>query len=234
MEREDDILQRAIDQYKNEPIPAEPPREVVDATLAKLGEAARATPASVKERNVHVFGLTARFAAAAAILIFVGYAVGRLSAPQLPDIQELREALAASIEPAVREKVVADLNRQLQSTLEANYVALREDITQQYRSDLQQAAVQTLAASNAMTHRLLEDLLESINGQQMQWYAASLAELDRAHRQENAQLADAFAHVAAAAAATEGERTKEDIINMLSGGSDRTSTPAHYNSQTTN
>lgn len=235
MEREDDILQRAIDQYKNEPIPAEPPREVVDATLAKLGEAARATPAPVKERNVHVVGLTARFAAAAAILIFAGYAVGRLSAPQLPDIQQLREALAASIEPAVREKVVADLNRQLQSTLEANYVALREDLTQQYRRDLQQTAMQTLAASNTMTNHLLEDLIESINvaeGRKLQWYATSLAELDRSRRQENAQLADAFVHFAAA---TEGEleRTKEDIVNMLSGASDRTSTPARYNSQTT-
>lgn len=235
MERKDDILHRAIEQYRNEPIPAEPPREVIDATLAKLSDAARATPAPAKERNVHVFGLTARFAAAAAILVFAGYAVGRLSAPQPPDIQQLRDALAASIEPAVRERVVADLKVQLQSTLEANYVALREDLTQQNRRDLEQAAAQTLATYYATTNRLLQDLIESINVaevQNRQWLAASLTRIEEARRQENAELANAFVHLAAAAAATEGERTKKDIVNMLGGGVDRSSTPSHFSPQT--
>ncbi len=223
MEREDDILQRAIEQYRNEPIPPHPPQAVVDATVAKLAEAAGRTADSRGQRNTPVFRLTTRFAAAAAVLIFAGYAVGRLSAPRPPDIDQLRQAveasLATSIEPAVRRKVIEDLGRQWQATLETTYVALREDLTEQYRHDLAQVAVQTLAASNANTTRLLEDLIEAINvaeAQKRQWFATGLEEIDAARRQDNTHLADALVSFASALGG-EFERTKQDMVNLVAG-----------------
>ncbi len=221
MEHEDDILQRAIEQYRNEPIPPHPPQAVVDATVAKLAEAAARTADSPRHRNTHVFRLTTRFAAAAAVLIFAGYAVGRLSAPRTLDIEQLRLAmeasLATSIEPTVRQRVIEDLGQQWQATLETTYVALREDLSVQYRQDLAQVAIQTLAASNAYTNRLLEDLIQSINVadvQKRQWFAAGLEQIDTARRQDNTQFADALVSFASAVGG-EFERTKQDMVNLL-------------------
>jgi len=223
MEHEDDILQRAVEQYRNEPIPPHPPQAVVDATVAKLAEAGGRAADSRGPRNTYVFKLTTKFAAAAAVLVFASYAVGRLSAPRTPDIEQLRQAveasLATSIEPAVRRKVIEDLSRQWQATLETTYVALREDLTQQYRHDLAQVAVQTLAASNANTNRLLEHLIQSINVAEMQkrqWFAAGLEEIDAARRQDNTQFADALVSFASALGG-EFERTKQDMVNLLAG-----------------
>lgn len=226
MEREDDILQRAIEQFRNEQIPSHPPQEVLDATLTKLSEATCGVDASPARQNGHRIRLMTKLAAAAAILIFAGYAVGRLSAPRAADLDRLQEALenslAASIEPAVRRKVVEDLSRQWESTLEASYVALREDLTQQYRDDLIQVAAQTLATSNATTHRLLEELVASIyiaQVQNRQWVASALVELDASRRQDSAQFANALVSLAAA---TEGEieRTKKDMAGLLAGARD--------------
>ncbi len=220
MEHEDDILQRAIEQYRNEAIPPHPPQAAVDATIAKLADAAGRPPDSPRQPNPHIVRLTTRFAAAAAaVLIFAGYAVGRLSAPRPPDLNQLQQALVASIEPTVRRKVIEDLSRQWQATLETTYVALREDLTVQYRHELAQVAVQTLAASNANTNRLLENLIESINVadvQKRQWFAAGLEQIDTARRQDNTQFADALVSFASAVGG-EFERTKQDMVNLLAG-----------------
>lgn len=223
MEREDDILQRAMEQYRNEPVPAHPPQALVDATVAKLAEAAGRTADLHRRRHTYIFGLTKRLAAAAAVLILAGYAVGRLSAPRTADFDQLRRAveasLATSIEPAVRQKVIEDLSRQWQATLEATCVALREDLTVQYRNDMAQVAVQTLAASNANTNRLLEDLIEAISvaqAQNRQWLAAGMQELDAARRQDNTCLAGALVSFASALGG-EFERTKQDMVNLVAG-----------------
>lgn len=225
MEREDDILHRAIEQVRNDAIPSRPPQEVLDETLTKLAQATEraGTPRARHGDNLRMFG---RLTAAAAVLVFAGYAVGRLSTPKLPDMAQLEKAmaqsLAASIEPGVRQKVIEDLSRQWRSTLDASYVALREDLTEQYRSDLVQVAAQTLATSNATTHRLLEELIASINIAQVQnrqWVAAALAELDATRRQDSVQFANALVTLAAA---TEGEieRTKKDMAGLLAGARD--------------
>lgn len=225
MEREDDILHRAIEQVRNDAIPSRPPQEVLDETLTKLAQATEraGTPRARHVDNLRMFG---RLTAAAAVLVFAGYAVGRLSTPKLPDMAQLEKAmaqsLAASIEPGVRQKVIEDLSRQWRSTLDASYVALREDLTEQYRSDLVQVAAQTLATSNATTHRLLEELIASINIAQVQnrqWVAAALAELDATRRQDSVQFANALVTLAAA---TEGEieRTKKDMAGLLAGARD--------------
>lgn len=220
MEREDDILQRAIEQFRNEQIPSHPPQEVLDALLTKFSEASAPAP---QAHNPHTFR---RLAAAAAVLVFAGFATGRLSAPRQPGSAEIQKAieqsLATSIEPAVRQKVIGDLSRQWQATLDATYVALREELTEQYRRDLLQVAAQTLASSNATTHRLLEELVASIyiaQVQNRQWVASALVELDATRRQDSAHFANALVTLAVA---TEGEieRTKKDMAGLRAGARD--------------
>ncbi|MDI6448901.1 hypothetical protein [Anaerobaca lacustris] len=221
MKPEDDILNEAIEQFRNEQIPSHPPQEVFDATVKKMTAAAEAAGPAMEVQNVHRIRLITKLAAAAAVLVFAGYAIGRLSAPRPPDLQQLQKALetslAAAIEPSVRQKVVEDLGRQWESTLEAGYLALREDLTEQYHTDLLQVAAQTLAVSNATTHRLLEDLIASIRVAQVQnrqWVAAALAEIDSTRRQDSTQFATALLSLAVA---TEDqlERTRKDMVNML-------------------
>ncbi len=226
MKPEDDILNRAIEQFRNEQVPSHPPQEVFDATVKKLTAAAEAAGPAMEEQNVHRIRLITKLAAAA-VLVFAGYAVGKLSAPRPPDLQQLQKALetslAAAIEPSVRQKVVEDLGRQWESTLEAGYLALREDLTEQYHTDLLQVAAQTLAVSNATTHRLLEDLIASIRVAQVQnrqWVAAALAEIDSTRHQDSTQFATALLSLAVA---TEDqlERTRKDMVNMLAETRDR-------------
>ncbi len=113
-----------------------------------------------------------RLSLAAAALILLGFAIGRLSGPAPLDMDELREALApavaAAIEPAIREKLMEDMRQRYQVALAATYVKVKEELTEQYRDDLNRFAVQTLAASNAMTNRLLAELIENIDTAQAQ------------------------------------------------------------------
>jgi hypothetical protein len=238
MKPEDDVLHRAIEQLRNEQVPSHPPQDVLDTTLTKLAQAADEAGAPAEEQNEQRIRLITKLAAAAAVLLLAGYAVGRLSAPRPADLDQLQKALetslAAAIEPSVRQKVVEDLGRQWESTLEAGYLALREDLTEQYRTDLLQAAAQTLAVSNATTHRLLEDLIASINVAQVQnrqWVAAALAEIDSSRRQDSTQFATALLSLAVA---TEDqlERTRKDMVNMLAETRDRSSVLDQQNSTT--
>ena len=61
-----------------------------------------------------------------------------------------------------------DMRQRYQVALAATYVKVKEELTEQYRDDLNRFAVQTLAASNATTNRLLAELVESIDTMQAQ------------------------------------------------------------------
>lgn len=114
-------LDKAIDAIKNESIPSGPPQEAVDATLAKLAEAANqsGTATAKKQLNITEKAETmksfAKMAAAAVLLIGLGYAIGRLSAPTAPDMQQLHHtletSLKSSLEPAIRRDLLEQLNR---------------------------------------------------------------------------------------------------------------------------
>jgi hypothetical protein len=107
-----------------------------------------------------------KLAAAVVFLIAVGYATGRLSAPEPLDMEELKAAmessLKASLEPAIRQDLIAQLNEQWQSAFIANSIQLKEDLQQQVRRDLTEFAAQTLAASGALTNQRLMELVELI------------------------------------------------------------------------
>jgi hypothetical protein len=208
MEDNENILKKAVDAIKNEPIPTGPPQNVVDATLAKLREGtgeqnsfeSRQIP--VWERFIFSNNLF-KMAAAIILFLFVGFAGGRLTGPKPIDKEQLRSeietSLRASLEPDIREQVLSQTKQYLQLGFVNCYAQLKDDLSQQYRQDLYQVAAQTLAAYNTTTNQLLENLIETINvaqTQNRQWTAAALEEVELNRQRDTAQLSNAFVNFA--------------------------------------
>ncbi len=209
MKENEDILEKAVKALKNEHTPPGPSQELADATVAKLTEASGQSNI-VGKRIWFIDWLKApnsftKVAAAAVLLILTGYAVGRLSAPRGPDAEQLQAAL----EPAIRQNLLDEIKNYWQLGLASNYVRLKDELSDQYRNDLDQLAIQTLAASNAVTNELLEELIESINTaqtQDRQWVAAALEQIELNRLRDNARLSNAFATFAV--------QTEDELQNM--------------------
>jgi hypothetical protein len=107
-----------------------------------------------------------KFAAAAVLLLAVGYATGRLSAPQPLDVEELKAALEtslkSSLEPAIRQDLLEQMNDRWQSAFAAGCAQLKEELQRQVRRDLTEFAAQTLAASGTLTNQRLMELIQLI------------------------------------------------------------------------
>jgi len=198
MEENENILEKAVEALRNEQTPPGPSQELADATVAKLTEASgQSKKITTGKRIWFIDWLKAtnsftKVAAAAVLLIIAGYATGRLTSPKPPDIEQIQDAL----EPAIRNRLADEMKQYLLLGLTNSYVRLKDDLTQQYRSDLNQYATQTLAASNTVTNRLLQELIESINAaqtQERQWVAAGFEQMELNRQRDNAQLTNAFA-----------------------------------------
>jgi hypothetical protein len=218
MKESEDILKRAVGALKSEKIPDGPPKELTDATMAKLAEVSGGPDGvtcsgrvRIAERLLAAKGL-ARLAAAAVLLIAAGYA-GRLSVPP-PDGEQLQ----ATLEPAIREALLGEMTEYLRLALAGSHAQLRDELSEQYRRDLGQVATQTLVASGAVTNRLLEDLIESISAAQIQdrrWMAAALEQIESNRLQDKDQLSDALVTFAVR---TEDEliRTRQNMAELFS------------------
>ena len=198
MEENENILEKAVEALRNEQTPPGPSQELADATVAKLTEASgQSKKITTGKRIWFIDWLKAtnsftKVAAAAVLLIIAGYATGRLTSPKPPDIEQIRDAL----EPAIRNRLADEMKQYLLLGLTNSYIRLKDDLTQQYRSDLNQYATQTLAASNTVTNRLLQELIESINAaqtQERQWVAAGFEQMELNRQRDNAELGNAFA-----------------------------------------
>jgi hypothetical protein len=150
-------------------------------------------------RNIFKSPIT-KFAAAAVLLIAAGYATGRLSAPEPLDVEELQAALKsslkASLEPAIRQDLIVQLNEKWQSAFEANSAQLKEELHEQVRRDLTEFAAQTLAASGTLTNQRLIELIQLIEAariRERQQVAAALEQIER----EKIQLRNGLLAVAA-------------------------------------
>lgn len=194
MKEDENILESAINAIRNEQFPPGPSQELVDATVTKLSEAQEMSDKMTSDRAVGLFDrigairCIARYAAAAVLLIVAGYAVGRLSAPRQPNIQELQDTL----EPTIRQNVVAQLKKDLQSGLKTCYDQLSDELNRQQRKDMAQFAAQTLSASNSNTSRLVIELIESINTlqtEQRQRFTAALEQMELEHQYDTKALA---------------------------------------------
>ena len=170
MKKREDKLSEAIARLKQEGLSQELPKEVVDQTLRRIADSQTNIP-SIRSSKPAI-GRLFRLGAAAAVFVLLGYAVGRLAAPKPLDLDQLRDALAPSvataIEPAIRARLADEMRRDYQLALAGTYVRVKEELTEQYRSDLNRMAIQMLAASNAVTNELLTQLVQNIDVAQTQ------------------------------------------------------------------
>jgi len=220
MKEDENTLEKAVEALKNEQIPPGPPQEVIESTMAKLTETAgQAGTVSFENRIRIIEGLKAaksltKIAAAAVLLIAAGYATGRLSAPRAPDMEQIRAAL----EPKIRQNLLDETKQYLQLDLANGYVRIKDELSQQYRQDLSRVALQTMAASNAVTNELLTELIESINeaqNQDRQWVVAAFDQIESNRLHDRNQFSNALTTFALQ---TEDElmRTKQDMAHVLS------------------
>ena len=150
-------------------------------------------------RNIFKSPIT-KFAAAAVLLIAVGYATGRLSAPQPLDVEELKAALEtslkSSLEPAIRQDLLEQMDDRWQSAFAAGCAQIKEELQRQVRRDLTEFAAQTLAASGTLTNQRLMELIRLIEAariRERQQVAAALEQIE----QEKIQFRNGLLAVAA-------------------------------------
>ena len=194
MEENENIVEKAVKALKNEQTPPGPSQELADATIAKLTEASgQSNNVTTGKRIWFIDWLKApnsftKVAAAAVLLIIAGYAAGRLSAPRGPDAEQLQAA--------IRSRLLDEMKQYWQLALTSSYAQLKNELSQQYRSDLNQVAAYTLSASGAATNQLLEELIDSINTAQThdrQWFTAAIEQIELNRLRDNARLSNAFA-----------------------------------------
>lgn len=198
MKEESDILAEAIAQLKEQSERDTPPPELLARTSRRLTKAERTQGeprGGGRALRGRIVRLGLRLSAAAAILIATGYAGARLSAPRAPDLDQLRKDLipsvAAALEPTIREKLADEMTQRFQLALANTYVLVKEELTAQYREELNRYAAQTLAASNTATNQLLAELVQSIRESQTQdlyRVARALEAIDSERRRDKTQL----------------------------------------------
>jgi hypothetical protein len=127
-----------------------------------------------------------KLAAAAALLIAFGYAVGRLTTPG-PDMEQLQSALETSLRASLTE----EMNQRWQRAFTANCIKFKDELQRQVRRDLTDFAAQTLAASSTLTEqRLIKlvNLIEAARERDRQQVAAALEEIEFSRLQDKSQL----------------------------------------------
>jgi hypothetical protein len=137
----------------------EPPSEATDRVIQLVRDSMSDKEKTRENTSLWQFPKRpiAKFAAAAVLLIAVGFAVGRLTTPA-PDMEQLQSAL----ENSLRASLTKDMDQRWQRAFKANCLKFKDQLQQQVRLDLTEFAAQTLAASNTRTEQRLIQLIELI------------------------------------------------------------------------
>jgi len=218
MKKPKDILSDAIKALAETQVPPGPPPELIDTTVAKLTKTSGGSQEKIdKIKSFDKIRLAKRlikFAAAAVLVLSTGYTIGRLSAPNRPDIEQLQAAL----EPAIRQNLLQEMTQYWQVGLTSSYAQLKNELQEQYRQDLTDFAIQTLAATNAVTNQRLEELIDAINTAAMQdrrSVATALEQIELNRRLDKTQLA-AGLQTLALQTEDQFQQTRQDIVKLLS------------------
>ncbi|MEA3224559.1 MAG: hypothetical protein U9Q07_01315 [Planctomycetota bacterium] len=155
---------------------AEPTQEATDRAMQKVRDALM-TDCRVGSAHRNVIGgqcppYLTKLAAAAVLMIGLGYLGGRLSAPAPLDAEQLRadieSSLRASLEPAIRQDLLKEMDTRWDSTFAARSVELKDEFQHQVRRDLMEFAAQTLAYAGNQTDQRLAELVQQIYAARVQ------------------------------------------------------------------
>ncbi len=137
----------------------------------------------------------ARLAVAAVLVLAVGIAIGRLTAPQPIDVEQLRADLETSITSALKPAVAQDAqvmaDERLLTALEASNTELKAQIGAQVRRDLQAFAAEFVTGSEAMVDRRLGDLVQLIEAARLtdrQRVARAFEQVELNRRRDRTQI----------------------------------------------
>jgi hypothetical protein len=151
-----------------------------------------------------IFKNPIKFAAAAVLLIGLGFIAGQLLAPRPLDMEELQAALEnslkSSLEPAIRQDLLEEIDNRWQSAFAANCTQLKEELQQQVRRDLEDFAAQTLAASGLRTEQRLTELIQLIEAARVQdrlRIAEALEYIELNRQQDRSQFGNGLVALAA-------------------------------------
>jgi hypothetical protein len=210
-----DIVTKAVEALSETSVPPDPPESCVDETLAKLAEASEeAETVTVRKHIKLVERIKAtegfvKVAIAAMLLIVVGYIVGQLSGPRPPDVEKLQAS--------IRQDLLEEMKHYWQLGIASSYVQLKDELNEQYRRDLNEFTVRTVAASSAVTNQLLQELIESINAAKMEdlrRIARCLYYIESSRLQDKTQLTNGLENLAVYTG-DELQRTRQDMVKLL-------------------
>lgn len=160
--------------------------ETVATGCARTVEAVR-NARSRRFGGLAFFGTTALYrAAAAGLLILAGFFAGRLAGPPV-DSQQLFAEWEAQYAPALKEDAALEAAERLQRDLAAGYDALSD----QFRTEIQRCATETMAAGSLRTEHLLVELIEAIEQAQArdrQWVVSALGRMERNRLEDQAAM----------------------------------------------
>ena len=159
----------------------EPGKDATDRAIQKARDALTADEGRrVGLAPPSFIGRVMKLAAAAVLMIGAGFIGGRLSVSEPVNVQELQAALESSVksslEPVIRQEMLAEMNNRLQLALATERDALRQELAQQVRRDLELFAEQTLTVvSNYTDQRLMgfARMLEAARIKERQHVAAA-------------------------------------------------------------
>jgi len=202
MKKKRDILNEAVNAFKNQSIPDGPPAEVANRVAAKLPQADGVSPAGPNQK-LNIISI-AKIAAAAVLLIMSGLVVGRLTSPGPPDLQQLQQelepSLRASLQPAIRQELLDELEKSWRLAWAGSYVQLKDELGRQFSSDMAEFGAQILAASGRITDQRLTELIEAIDAAQInerRWMTAALKQIELNRLQDKSQLINGIQTLAA-------------------------------------
>ncbi len=145
-----------------------------------------------------------RMSVAAVLVLGVGAMLGRATAPRPVDVERLRAdlqtSIVASLRPAMQERVLAEVDRRLESGLAANEASLRGELAEQLQGDLQLFATQfTAGADRRMEKRFAEfvRLIEEARLTDRQQVAKALDRIEQNRVRDKAQFGMGLQSVAA-------------------------------------
>ena len=144
------------------------------------------TKTGTKIVQLIMHGRALKFAAAAVFFICAGFIAGRILSPN----QDI-DTLQASLEPVIRQKILAQINEQWQKEYARNYTQIKEDLGRQMSQEMTELTEQTIAASSTITDQRLKELIELIEAaraKDRQWIAAALEKIELDRRQDNARI----------------------------------------------
>ena len=214
-QKDKNIVAKATEALSKTAVPPGPPESCEDATLSRLAEASGEPETAGVRKHIKLVERIkategfAKVAVAAMLLIVVGYIVGQLSAPRPPDVEQLQAA--------IRQDLLEEMKRYWQLGMASSYVQLKDELNEQYRRDLNEFAVRTVAASSAVTNQLLEELIESINAaktEDLRRIARILHHMESNRLQDKTQLTNGL-ETLAVYTGDELQRTRQDMVKLL-------------------